>query len=212
VVFSIAVGVFSIGVIAGAYQIIGTDLRASYSAIKPSNIELRMAANFDDDLLEMIRNRDGVAVRGAAGAHGDEAASLLNLVEGAAVGDEILDDRKRVGAEGLDGDGGAVGEAAHVSLAARNGAVRTVGLAVDDQRARAADPFAAVVGERNRILALALEVVVDDVEHLEERHVRIQVRGLVFDKFAGLARAGLAPDPEGDRDELGGGFGDHGKE
>ncbi|HEX2998392.1 MAG TPA: FtsX-like permease family protein [Anaerolineales bacterium] len=61
VVFSIAVGVFSIGVIAGAYQIIGTDLRASYSAVKPSNIEMRMALGFDDDLLEMIRNRDGVA-------------------------------------------------------------------------------------------------------------------------------------------------------
>src|SRR5512138_923175 len=61
VVFSIAVGVFSIGVIAGAYQIIGADLRASYSAVKPANIELRMAVNFDDDLLEMIRSRDGVA-------------------------------------------------------------------------------------------------------------------------------------------------------
>src|SRR5512147_432394 len=61
VVFSIAVGVFSIGVIAGAYQIIGTDLKASYSAVQPANIELRMAANFDDDLLQMIRNRNGVA-------------------------------------------------------------------------------------------------------------------------------------------------------
>ncbi len=60
VVLSIAVGVFSIGVIAGAYQIIGTDLRASYSAVKPANIELRMG-NFDDDTLELIRNRDGVA-------------------------------------------------------------------------------------------------------------------------------------------------------
>jgi putative ABC transport system permease protein len=60
VVSSIAVGVFSIGVIAGAYQIIGTDLRASYSAVNPANIELRMA-NFDDDMLEMIRNRHDVA-------------------------------------------------------------------------------------------------------------------------------------------------------
>src|SRR5512135_944686 len=60
VVFSIAVGVFSIGVIAGAYQIIGTDLRASYSAVNPANIELRMG-NFDDDMLKLIRNRPGVA-------------------------------------------------------------------------------------------------------------------------------------------------------
>src|ERR1044071_10261159 len=59
VVFSIAVGVFSIGVIAGAYQIISNDMSASYSANKPANIELRMA-NFDDDVLSMIRHQSGV--------------------------------------------------------------------------------------------------------------------------------------------------------
>ena len=40
VVFSIAVGVFSIGVIAGAYQIISTDLSISYSSKRPANIEM----------------------------------------------------------------------------------------------------------------------------------------------------------------------------
>ena len=59
VVLSIAVGVFSIGVIAGAYQIISNDMSASYSANKPANIELRMS-NFDDDVLSMIRNQHGV--------------------------------------------------------------------------------------------------------------------------------------------------------
>jgi putative ABC transport system permease protein len=59
VVFSIAVGVFSIGVIAGAYQIISNDMSASYSANKPANIELRMAS-FDDDVLSMIRHQSGV--------------------------------------------------------------------------------------------------------------------------------------------------------
>jgi putative ABC transport system permease protein len=47
VVFSIAVGVFSIGVIAGAYMIISNDMGASYAANNPSNIELRMGS-FDD--------------------------------------------------------------------------------------------------------------------------------------------------------------------
>src|SRR5512143_2276544 len=70
VVLSIAVGVFSIGVIAGAYQIIATDLRASYSSIKPANIELRMW-NFDDDMLKLIRNRPGVA--------GAEARRVFNI-------------------------------------------------------------------------------------------------------------------------------------
>ena len=60
VVFSIAVGVLSIGVIAGAYQIIGNDMGVSYAANNPSNIELR-TANFDQDVLDTIRNMRGVA-------------------------------------------------------------------------------------------------------------------------------------------------------
>jgi putative ABC transport system permease protein len=59
VVLSIAVGVFSIGVIAGAYQIIGNDMSASYSSTNPANVELRMG-DFDEDMLELIRNQDGV--------------------------------------------------------------------------------------------------------------------------------------------------------
>ena len=59
VVFSIAVGVFSIGVIAGAYQIISNDMSVSYSSNRPANIELRMS-NFDDDVLTSIHNQHGV--------------------------------------------------------------------------------------------------------------------------------------------------------
>jgi putative ABC transport system permease protein len=59
VVFSIAVGVFSIGVISGAYQIISNDMSVSYAANHPANIELRME-NFDEDILSTIRNAQGV--------------------------------------------------------------------------------------------------------------------------------------------------------
>ena len=59
VVFSIAVGVFSIGVIAGTYQIIANDMSVSYAAQSPANIELRMT-NFDEKVLESIRNEKGV--------------------------------------------------------------------------------------------------------------------------------------------------------
>jgi putative ABC transport system permease protein len=59
VVFSIAVGVFSIGVIAGTYQIISHDMSASYAAKSPGNIELRMT-NFDEDTLTSIQNEEGV--------------------------------------------------------------------------------------------------------------------------------------------------------
>jgi len=60
VVFSIAVGVFSIGVISGAYVIISNDMSASYAANKPANIELRMA-DFDQDTLTTVRNARGIA-------------------------------------------------------------------------------------------------------------------------------------------------------
>jgi len=55
VVFSIAVGVFSIGVIAGTYVIISKDMSASYAANLPMNIELR-TASFGSDLVNNIQS------------------------------------------------------------------------------------------------------------------------------------------------------------
>lgn len=59
VIFSIAVGVFAIGVIAGAYQIISEDMGISYAANNPANIEIHMS-NFDEDFLPIIRNFEGI--------------------------------------------------------------------------------------------------------------------------------------------------------
>jgi putative ABC transport system permease protein len=59
VVASIAVGVFSIGMIAGTYEIISKDMGASYASANPANIEIRTDA-FDQDLLDSIINLDGV--------------------------------------------------------------------------------------------------------------------------------------------------------
>ena len=72
----------------------------------------------------------------------------------------------------------AVGERAHVQLAGR-GDLGAVGLAVDHQAAHAADALAAVGVERDRLLALGVELLVEHVEHLEERHVRGDVVDLV---------------------------------
>ncbi len=55
VVFSIAVGVFSIGVISGTYVIIANDMSASYAANQPANIELRME-DFNRDFLSTVEN------------------------------------------------------------------------------------------------------------------------------------------------------------
>lgn len=60
VVFSIAVGVFSIGVIAGAYVIISNDMSVSYAANHPANIEIRMVSDFNDDVLTAVSNMRGI--------------------------------------------------------------------------------------------------------------------------------------------------------
>jgi putative ABC transport system permease protein len=55
VVVSITVGVFSIGVIVGAYFIISNDMSASYAANNPMNIEVR-TTNFDNSLISVVEN------------------------------------------------------------------------------------------------------------------------------------------------------------
>ncbi len=52
-----------------------------------------------------------------------------------------------------------------------------VGVAVDDHAAGPADPLAAVVVEGDRLLALRGQLLVDDVEHLQERHVGADLFG-----------------------------------
>ena len=61
VVSSIAVGVISIGVITGAYVIIGNDMSAGYAANHPMNVELRMDTPFNSDLLTTVKHVQGVA-------------------------------------------------------------------------------------------------------------------------------------------------------
>jgi hypothetical protein len=55
-----------------------------------------------------------------------------------------------------------------VELARRGATFGAVGLTVDHERAHAADALAAVVIERDGLLARADQVFVHDVEHLEE--------------------------------------------
>ncbi len=59
VVASIAVGVFAVGMIAGAYQMIPSDMNASYQSANPANIQISTAP-FDQGLLDTIAKVDGV--------------------------------------------------------------------------------------------------------------------------------------------------------
>jgi hypothetical protein len=72
-----------------------------------------------------------------------------------------------------------------VQLAGGGAGVGAVGPAVDHQRAHAADALATVGVEGDRLLALGLELLVEHVEHLEERRVLADALDLV-----GLHRAG----------------------
>ena len=68
--------------------------------------------------------------------------------------------------------------------------------AVDQETAGAANSLAAIVFERDRGLALVLEVFVQQVQHLEERHIRRNALHLIVSKRAGRFVALLPPDFE----------------
>jgi putative ABC transport system permease protein len=64
VMVSIAVGVFSVGMIAGAYSIISNDMSQSYAASHPANIEI-ITDPFDSDLVSSLQHVNGaLAVEG----------------------------------------------------------------------------------------------------------------------------------------------------
>ena len=125
---------------------------------------------FHGDIGVDFADGEAIAVGGGAIASGDEAAGLLDAIEGRAIHDEVADDGEGLGAEGFHVDGGAIGELAHVELAG-GGLAGAVGDAIDGEGAGAADAFAAIVIEGDGFLAFAGEVIVDDVEHFEEGSV-----------------------------------------
>src|SRR5438132_13632086 len=63
-----------------------------------------------------LRDRDRVTIGCTAGVHGNKSARLNDSIERAAIGDEVLNDRKCLRAPGFDGDGLAIMETAHVKL------------------------------------------------------------------------------------------------
>ena len=128
--------------------------------------------------------------------HGDEAAGLDDPVEGRAVDDQILDNREGPCAPGFDDDLVAVLEAAHVQLAHGDPAQRPVSPPVDVQAAGPADPFAAVVIERDGILTLPGKFEVEEIQHLQERHVRRHVVQIVRDQLPAALFVFLTPHPQ----------------
>jgi hypothetical protein len=85
-----------------------------------------------------------------------------------------------------------------MELAGRGPPHWTVRDAVDHQAAHPADPFSAVVIERDRNLVPLGEALIDYVEHLEEGHVRADVSRVVSDHLARRVGTCLSPDMKGE--------------
>src|SRR2546422_483388 len=73
---------------------------------------------------------------------------------------------------------------------------RPVRAAVDHHAAHPADPLPAVVVERDRLVLAREQLLVEHVQHLEERHVGTHVRHRVPDEASRESRPALPPDVE----------------
>jgi hypothetical protein len=136
---------------------------------------------------------DGVAIGRLASVHGNVTSSLDDAVKGRAVHHEVFQHGKRLGPEWFDDDGLAVLEMAHVELASGRAVHRAVRLAIDDEAARTADTFPAVVLESYRFFLAGNKALVQYIEHFEEGHVLIG-HDLVVLEFAFIFCVFLSPD------------------
>ena len=70
----------------------------------------------------------------------------------------------------------------HMQLTEGDFLFRTVGHAVHDRAAHAADALSAVMVERHRVFAFLGEFFVEDIEHFQKRHIRADAwKGVVFE-------------------------------
>src|SRR6185312_2707904 len=141
-----------------------------------------------------LADQNVVAVRRAAGVHAHVTTALDDAIESAAIHDQILDDRERTRPPRLDHDLVTILERTHVQLTRGSRFLRTMRDAVDHHAARSADPFPAIVIERDGSLARDDQFLVHDVQHLQERHVGRNVARLVRLDPARVLCRWLAPD------------------
>ena len=136
-----------------------------------------------------------VSVRSSTGAYVHKTAGGDDGVQSGTVYHQVTQQRESSSAEGLNPNGVAVLELAHVQLAGSY-LLAAMGYTIDGEGAHTANAFAAVVVEVDGLFALVYELFVDDVEHLEEgSFVRDVLRLVGFNATLGL-RGLLAPNLE----------------
>ena len=144
----------------------------------------------------LFRDGEVVGVGGAAAVERHIAAGLLDFIESVTVDHKVADHGESGRTPGFDGDLVAVVELAHVQLAGGDTLHGAVGMAVDVERAHAADAFAAVVVKHYRFLVVVHELLVEHIEHFEERRTGGYVIEMVFDELAGFLGTTLTPNLE----------------
>ena len=140
-----------------------------------------------------LADGQAIGILGATAVERNITAGLLDFVEGVAVDCEVADYGERSRAPGLDGDQVAIVEFAHVKLASGNALHGAVGMTVDVQRAHAADTFTAVVVEYYGFFALFDQLLVEHVEHFQERASGGNVVERIVDELSFLFRTTLTP-------------------
>jgi len=144
VVASIAVGLFAVGLIATIHIVLSADMRTSYIAVNPANIQVRVDS-FDPDFVDRVRHLPGV--RDASGAWladmriqtGPEKWTQINLKAGQDLDQMAINRVERVSGIWPPGDreiviemnkleelGVQVGQPVHIKLA--SGKIRTLQL------------------------------------------------------------------------------------
>src|ERR1035437_9779261 len=81
-----------------------------------------------------------------------------------------------------------------MELAQGGAGERAMGHAVDHAAAHAADAFAAIVVERHGLFVLRAEVLVQHVQHFEERHFVVDVGDFIAHHPARIVGVALPPD------------------
>src|SRR5215213_1009796 len=143
-----------------------------------------------------IRLRDGhcVSFRHGSVASRYVTARLDDSIKGTTINHQIPDYGKRFRPPGFDENRIALLEVPHVQLTRRSRSLWSMRDTIDHHAAGTADPLPAIVIECDRFLTHLVQVPVDDVQHLEKRHVGIDVFRLVTNHLTLSVRVLLSPD------------------
>src|SRR5208282_289764 len=143
-----------------------------------------------------MANRNAVRLRRFSCARRNVTPSLYNAIKRTPINFQIALYRERGCPERFHINGIAVFESPHMELAGSRIRKRTVRPPVYHDAALTTNALAAVVIELHRPLLLLDKLLIEHVQHFQERHVRGYTLQAIVDKAALLAPTFLAPNFE----------------